>query len=104
MNLTKTAQKEIHRRPIAALQVELSKTREELQEVKARLAQLEESRPLNISDERAKSRIEDYIEKRKTEGITELGTLDFMVDLKLPADQVIRIVESLMAKGGRKNG
>ncbi len=103
MNVGNTRLKEFHHRPVAALQVELSKTRQELREVKARLARFEESQPRSMSDERAKPLIEAYIEKRKVEGMTELGTLDFMVDLKLPPEQVIRIMESLLAKGVRKN-
>ena len=95
MKLTKTAQKEVHRRPMTAMQLELSKTRQELAGVKIRLAQLKESQQLNVSDARAKPMIEDYIEKRKTEGITELGSLYILVDLKVPADQVIRLVKSL---------
>ncbi len=103
MNLGNTRLKEIHRRPVAALQVELAQTRRELQTVKARLALLEESQPLNISDDVAKPKIERYIQQRKAEGMKDLSTLDFMVDLRLPADQVIRIMESLQAKGVRKN-
>ena len=100
MNLSNTRLKELHRRPVATLQVELAQTRRELQEVKTRLTQLEgEVRPLQVTDSVARRMIERYITKRKSEGITELSTLDFMDDLKLPAEQIIRIMNTMNAKG-----
>lgn len=46
----------------------------------------------DISDSEAKDKISSFIVKNGKEGITQLGTLDFVLNLRLPAQQVEKVL------------
>lgn len=47
----------------------------------------------DISDSEARDKISSFIVRKKKEGITQLGTLDFVLNLRLPAQQVEKILD-----------
>jgi hypothetical protein len=47
----------------------------------------------NISDEKAKKEISSFILQKKQNGITKLSTLDFVLNLKLPAEQIEEVLD-----------
>lgn len=48
----------------------------------------------DISESEAKREISSFILEKKNEGATQLSTLDFVLNLKIPAEQVDRILEN----------
>jgi len=46
-----------------------------------------------LSDKKAKEEITSFILENKERGVKQLSTLDFVLNLKLPAEQVNRILE-----------
>ena len=52
-----------------------------------------------VSDEEAREEISSFIIHKKSEGITRLSVLDFVLNLKLPADQVEGVLEEFEQKG-----
>lgn len=46
----------------------------------------------NISDNKAQKEISDFIISKREEGIIKLSTLDFVLNLKLPAEQIEKIL------------
>jgi len=47
----------------------------------------------DVSDSEAREKMKSFILKKKEEGITQLGTLDFVLSLRLPAQQVESILD-----------
>ena len=58
--------------------------------------------PRNIPDEKARKEMTDFILEKKRESITRLSVLDFVMNLKLPADQVSRIIEDFKSENKLK--
>ena len=46
-----------------------------------------------VSDSEAKEEISSFIKRKHDENVTQLSTLDFVLNLRLPAEQVERILE-----------
>ncbi len=56
----------------------------------------------NVDDFKAEQEVRDYIRKKRCEGKTRISILDFMDDLKLPSDQINRIMKKLESEGIRE--
>ena len=53
----------------------------------------------DISDKEATQEISSFIVKKKEEGITKLSVLDFVLNLKIPAEQVEKILSKYEKDG-----
>lgn len=54
--------------------------------------------PRDISDEEAREEISDFILEQKRAGNLHLTTLDFVLNLRLPAEQAERILEEFKSE------
>jgi len=48
----------------------------------------------NISDSKARQEMSSFIVEKKDRGVTKLSTLDFVLSLKLPAEQIEKVLDN----------
>jgi biopolymer transport protein ExbD len=83
----------------------LSQLVQRMEYLEARVKQLEfehASEKVKINDTAAQRIIIDYIREKKSEKIKQLNTFDISTDLRLPVDQVSKIMNLLKAKGAKE--
>ena len=71
-------------------------------EIKILKEELEKNICLDISDEEAENEIKKYIIKQKCLGINRLNILDMMEYLRLPPEQINKIMRKLAPQGIRE--
>ncbi len=73
----------------------------ELTSLRERVKRLEEEKIecKSISDKEAEEKIKEYIIRQKNKGITKISILKIIGDIKLPPDQINRIMKKLSSIG-----